>query len=265
MNFGQTVKDEIYARPVRDELVPFRIAGVLFAAESAGMFVTTSKELVDFIQQNLELRIESLGGKYLCEIKNTEKINMSNLSAVQLKEFAAGVFLASARTAILLENQRRRSGYHIEFAFEKADNAREFCEILAGFEILPKLTERNGKSVIYIKSSDCICNLLAMIGATRSLLALNNEIAVRELRNTSNRRVNCDTYNINKQVEAGRIQADAIRKMDADGRLMGLDTKLREVAEARLANPDMNLEELAQILGLTKSCVVHRLRKLMEA
>lgn len=263
MNFQQTVKDEIYARSMRDELVPFRIAGVLFAASVAGLIVTTSKDLVELLGQSkkLKLKIESIGGKYLCETEGGEEVDLNDLSAAQLKEFVSGVFLASARSTISLESKRRGSGYHIEFSFEKADNARDFCEMLASFDILPKLTERNGKSVIYIKSSDCICNLLAIIGATRSLLALNNEIAMRELRNSSNRRVNCDTHNINKQIDASRAQVEAISKIE----LTGLDNKLREVANARLANPDVNLEELANILGLTKSCVAHRLRKLLNS
>ncbi|MCL2846527.1 MAG: DNA-binding protein WhiA [Firmicutes bacterium] len=153
-----------------------------------------------------------------------------------------------------------KSGYHIEFSFDTYEESVELSEILAMFEMLPKLMGRNGKFIVYLKSGECVCSLLALMGATNSLMMLHNEIALRDVRNNSNRRANCDTANIAKQIEAAATQVEAIRKINVSS----LSEKLRETAQARLAHPEASYEELAQILGITKSGVVNRLRKITE-
>ena len=85
----------------------------------------------------------------------------------------------------------------------------------------------------------------------------------RELVNNTNRRKNCDLGNLNRQVEAVAKQTDAIKKIQANLGLETLKKDLRETAQARLDNPDETLNELAEILGVTKSCLNHRLRKIV--
>ena len=152
----------------------------------------------------------------------------------------------------------RHRGYHLEFRFKNVDEARALCDELAQHDIFAKLTTTTDNETyrVYIKDSDSICNLLALAGANKSLLKLHDQIALRSVRNTSNRRANCDTANINKQIEAASKQVEIIKN------LKYIPPELRETAQARLDNPEASYEELGKILGLSKSCVVHRLRRL---
>ena len=86
------------------------------------------------------------------------------------------------------------------------------------------------------------------------------------IRNSVNRRLNCDSANLDKAVEAAQSQGAAIRRLEAAGRLQDLPDKLRETAALRLAHPELSLSELAETFDppVTKSCLNHRLRKLVE-
>jgi DNA-binding protein WhiA len=192
------------------------------------------------------------------------KTDIMQLRRGELTEFAAGVFLSCGSGRIMLGENRKDAGYHIEFAFENADNARIFCEMLSQYEIFPKLVLSKNLAVIRIQSADCICNFLALIGAKNVLIQLNNEIALRELRNNANRRANCDTGNIEKQVEASSTQIAAIKELIANGGITRLNKKLRDTALARINNPDATYEDLSAILNITKSGVVHRLEKIIN-
>ena len=149
----------------------------------------------------------------------------------------------------------------MEFSLDNEEIARELVEILAENEILPKLTIRNERYLVHLTTAECLCNLLALVGARQSLLELNNEIAVRELRNNTNRRVNFEGANLSKQIDVGLAQAETIRGIE----LNKLSDKLQATAKMRLEHPEASYEELAEMLGITKSGVVNRLRKIMES
>ncbi|MDR1917909.1 MAG: DNA-binding protein WhiA [Christensenellaceae bacterium] len=189
--------------------------------------------------------------------------DITKLKNKETGEFISGVFLSCGGGRIMLGEDRKDVGYHIEFDFENVGNARRFCELLSQFEIFPKLTLVSNLAIIRVQSADCICNLLALVGAKNALMQLNNEIALRELRNDANRRANCDTANIEKQVEASSAQIAIIKKLIANGEMAKLSKKLQETGLARINNPDATYEELAEILNITKSGVVHRLQKII--
>jgi DNA-binding protein WhiA len=93
---------------------------------------------------------------------------------------------------------------------------------------------------------------------------MNNEIALRELRNNANRRANCDTGNIGKQVNASSAQITIIKNKIQSGEIKNLSPKLQETASVRYTHPDATYEELASMLNITKSGVVNRLRKIIK-
>jgi len=150
-------------------------------------------------------------------------------------------------------------GYHLEFTFNNAGEARALCEDLAQYDIFAKLTTtvNNDHFRVYIKDSDSICNFLALTGQTASLLKLHDQIALRSVRNTSNRRANCDTANISRQIAAARRQIEVING------LAFIPQELRAVAVARVENPEASYEELAHGLGVSKSAVVRWLKRLI--
>ena len=191
---------------------------------------------------------------FIQRVKNeiSENRNRTKESENEVRQYVSDVFLNAANGTIA-------RGYQIDFSFDNLEAAQGFCEILAAYDILPKLTHRGSLIVVYIKSREDICNLLALIGATKALMELSNEIALRDLRGNVNRRANCDAGNIAKLVTTAKQQVDAMRKLNLDA----LEPRLREVAAARLEYPEASYEELAKLLGLTKSGLVHRLKKIL--
>ena len=120
--------------------------------------------------------------------------------------------------------------------------------------------------VLYIKDSESIKDLLALLGAFSSVFTLTNEMATRGLRNTINRQVNCINANISKTVEASLKQVEAINLINKKIGLDSLPEDLQEVAVLRLANQQESLDELLKLstLKLTKSGLNHRFRRILK-
>ena len=91
-----------------------------------------------------------------------------------------------------------------------------------------------------------------------------DKIIMGIIRNNANRAAKCDAGNIAKQVKAASQQIAIIEQMQADGTLQSLSPKLQETAMMRVQNPDATYEELANMLGITKSGMVNRLRKIIQ-
>ena len=157
-------------------------------------------------------------------------------------------------------------GYHLEFVCPdevRVDAVRQAAEALG---VKTRVTKRTGRSVVYVKDGEDIVTLLAAMGASLSLMEFENERIVKEVRGSINRRVNCETANIEKTVSAAARQLEDIRRLERTGALDRLEQTLKDVAEVRLAYPDATLSELGKRLTppLGKSGVNHRLRRLSE-
>ena len=150
--------------------------------------------------------------------------------------------------------------YHAELATSHYALLPDFLLLLEYFEIMPKRFDRNGNYMLYLKDSEQIENLLAAMGAHIRMMDFVNVKIEKEVRNTINRKVNCDSANFDKIVNAAVAQTLAIEKVKSKN----LSPELLEVAELRLENPEMPLSEMAKILGITKSGVNHRMRRIME-
>ena len=129
-----------------------------------------------------------------------------------------------------------------------------------------KVVRRKKYYIVYIKEGAQIVDILNVMEAYTSLMDLENVRIVKEMRNTVNRKVNCETANINKTVGAAVRQIEDIRLIERKLGLSSLADNLREIAEARLEHPDTPLKELGEYLSppVGKSGVNHRLRKLSE-
>jgi DNA-binding protein WhiA len=134
------------------------------------------------------------------------------------------------------------------------------------FEIVPGITTRKGRYVVYLKDSSRIIDLLNVIGAHQSLMQMENIRILKEMRNSANRQFNCDSANISKMVRAAGKQVEDIQRIRESDRWERLSPALKETALARLENPDISIQELGTMLDppLGKSGVNHRLRKLSQ-
>ena len=154
--------------------------------------------------------------------------------------------------------------YHLEFVAPTESWAAAIATLAESSGVRVGKMERAGQHVVYVKDGDGIVRLLSLMGASRAVMEFENVRVVREVSGEVNRRLNFETANIGKTIGSGLRQAAAIEHLEAVGTLDRLPPALREMARWRLANPELNLGELAGRMKLTKSAVNHRLRRLQE-
>lgn len=176
------------------------------------------------------------------------------------RSFIRGAFMAGGS----ITDPKKR--YHFELVTSHYSVSRETYSLLLELGYEPGETTRKGTYVVYFKQSEVIEDLLTMLGASISSMKVMSAKIEKGMTNSVNRQVNCDTANVNKMVEASRQQIAAISKIDKEIGLSTLPEKLCETANMRLKNPDLSIAELAESFypPVTKSCLNHRLRKLMQ-
>ena len=174
--------------------------------------------------------------------------------------FRRGVFFAGGSITDPLKR------YHLELTTSHQQASRELEVLLRESGYPPKSVSRNGSFVTYFKQSDQIEDFLTLIGAPVAAMNVMSAKMEKDLRNSVNRRLNCDSANLDKAVLAAQEQLEAIRRLRAAGWLEQLPDKLKETAALREAHPELSLSELAETVDppVTKSCMSHRLRKLMK-
>ncbi len=177
------------------------------------------------------------------------------------KAYVRGAFLSSG--SVNIPDGDKKIGYHLEFVFSNYTNATDFCEVLLDLNLMPKLIERKGY-VVYFNATKDVCDVLKILGAEKAYKKAKTIIKNRRNKNDINRRINCDISNISKQVNAFLKQKEAINLIKMTIGLDELSQDLKDTCLARLNNPDSSLEDLAEILGVSKSCLNHRLRKIVE-
>ncbi|MCL2627652.1 MAG: DNA-binding protein WhiA [Oscillospiraceae bacterium] len=156
--------------------------------------------------------------------------------------------------------------YHLEIVTAHYNVSRQTYSLLLEMEFTPKETSRTGNYIIYFKHSTAIEEFLTLIGAPIHAMKLMSTKIEKDMRNTVNRKVNCDTANVSKTVDAAAAQIEAITKLKSTGALSKLPDKLRKAAMLRLDNPELSIKELADIATppVTKSCMNHRIRRMID-
>lgn len=154
--------------------------------------------------------------------------------------------------------------YHLEYVVSDENQAMQLMDMIRSFELDAKVVARKEHYVVYLKEGEQIVDLLNVMQAHLALMELENVRIVKEMRNDINRKVNCETANINKVVGAAVKQLEDITYIQQNIGLEKLSPQLRELAEIRLKYPDKSLKELGAYLSepVGKSGVNHRLRKI---
>lgn len=176
------------------------------------------------------------------------------------RAFLRGAFLASGSVSA------PEKSYHLEFVCASEEKAKQIQDIMQFFRLDPKIVARKKTYVVYLKEASQISDLLWVMEAYTQMEEFEKIREWKDTRNTVNRKVNCETANINKTVSAAMKQMEDIRLIE---NVMGLDKlpdALRDMAVARLEYPDASLKELGTLIhpNVGKSGVNHRLRKLCE-
>ncbi|MEC0244910.1 DNA-binding protein WhiA [Paenibacillus chitinolyticus] len=177
------------------------------------------------------------------------------------RAYLRGAFLAGGSV-----NNPEGSSYHLEIASMYEEHCQALCQLANRFDLNARCIERKKGFVFYIKEGERIIEFLSIIGAHQALLRFEDVRIMKDMRNSVNRIVNCETANLNKTIGAAVRQIDNIRLIEREVGLESLPEKLREVAEIRVKHPDLNLKEVGDMLkgSVSKSGVNHRLRKIDE-
>lgn len=227
MSFSEQIKDEILmTKNKKCSIIPLRY----------GELITESKDLK------------------LPDIKRQVK------DICCKRAFLKGVFLGSGCTV------NPNTDYHFEVTLKSKAYADYVIKLMAEFYVFPKLVKRASNYVVYLKDSEQISTLLAVLEANKAVLEYENIRISKSITNNINRSVNCETANLTKTIEAAVKQQEAINKLKADGRFNELNPKLKEIASLRLKYPEASLDELALKCSykISKSGVYHRLNKLIK-
>lgn len=254
MSFSGEVKEELVKQTATARHCKMaELAAILvYAKEDISQIKPLSKEDELLVEKVREI----LGQQEEIDIVNPLMIK----SLCCKRAFLRGVFLSIGS----MSNPEK--GYHLEFVCETEKQADQIQEVLATFEIQAKIVQRKKYQVVYIKESEEIVELLNVIGAHVALMNLENLRILKDMRNSINRRVNCEAANITKTVNAATKQIEDIEFIKDHFGFENLSEQLREMAEVRLDYPDATLKELGELLEpkVGKSGVNHRLRKLGE-
>ncbi|MBW8349524.1 DNA-binding protein WhiA [Bacillus sp. IITD106] len=176
------------------------------------------------------------------------------------RSYLRGAFLAGGSV-----NNPETSSYHLEIFSLYKEHNESLCELMNDFGLNSKTLERKNGFITYLKEAEKITEFLNVIGAHNALLRFEDVRIVRDMRNSVNRLVNCETANLNKTIGAALRQVENIRYIEETVGLDILPEKLREIAVLRVEHQDVTLKELGEMVStgtISKSGINHRLRKI---
>ncbi len=178
------------------------------------------------------------------------------------RAYLRGAFLAGGSV-----NNPETSSYHLEIFSLYKEHNDSLCELMNDFSLNSKTIERKNGFITYLKEAEKVADFLGIVGAHSALLKFEDVRIVRDMRNSVNRLVNCETANLNKTIGAALRQVENIRYIQETAGLDILPEKLREIAVLRMEHQDLTLKELGEMVSggnISKSGINHRLRKIDE-
>ncbi|WP_096190205.1 DNA-binding protein WhiA [Evansella halocellulosilytica] len=178
------------------------------------------------------------------------------------RSYLRGAFLAGGSV-----NHPETSSYHLEIFSIYEEHIQSLLKLMNHFHLNAKILERKKGFILYLKEGERISEFLNVIGAHQALLRFEDVRIMKDMRNSVNRLVNCETANLNKTVGAAMRQVENIKFIQKEVGLETLPDKLREIAELRVKHQDVTLKELGEMVQsgkVSKSGVNHRLRKIDE-
>ena len=192
-----------------------------------------------------------------------DSLNMENDRGMLKKQCCRIAYLRGAFQGGGSVN-RPEAAYHLELVTGSFELGNLLYDLLRRMGFPAGFVDRKDSYIVYLKEGDAVIDFLGMVEADEAVESFEVARNVKEVREQVNRLVNCETANLQKAVDAAGRQLDIIRSLEASGQFKNLPPKVRAAARARLDNPDATLQELAEMLGISKSGMNHRMRKLKE-
>ena len=277
MSFSSEIKEELSKinNLKNKELIKSEFLGYILTGNT-----TNSENFLEFITENefnierfykilFSLNIEyepSIRGKvFVATIEKNEKVNeLLQLKLDHADESKKAIVKGSFLGAGSINDPKKQ--YHLEIIFQEKNNAEYILNLCKSFNVHLKLLENKNKTYLYIKDAEEISKFLALIGASKAVLNLEEIRITKEIKNNVNRLVNCETANLNKIVNASVNQINDIKLIMNLKKFDELPDYLKEIAMIRLENPEVSLKSLGEMLEnpIGKSGVNHRLQKIHE-
>ncbi|MBI5974076.1 DNA-binding protein WhiA [Staphylococcus canis] len=250
---------------------------------------TTARRIYSLIKRVFRVEVEILVRKkmklkknniYICRVKSKTKEILDELGILKNGIFAHAIdesmvdddemrrsYLRGAFLAGGSVNNPETSSYHLEIFSLYESHSKGLTQLMNSYGLNAKNLERKKGWITYLKEAERIAEFLSLIGGYQALLKFEDVRIVRDMRNSVNRLVNCETANLNKTVSAAMKQVENIQIIDDEIGLDQLPDRLREIAKLRIEHQDVSLKELGEMVStgaISKSGVNHRLRKLNE-
>lgn len=300
MSFASEVKKELLSLQMMPCCKDAMLAGILqgsseIVLSNKGMNLkveTTLPSLIRFLAPLLKAKYKCETETYFLERTN---INKSRIYVLEVKSNAERIigdyhlmpfdtitlddellendcckhaFLRGAFISKGSINDPRKSNYHLEICFKKAELAVVAYNILESEGLTSKLSTRRGQSLLYIKRSEVISEMLAFMGANSGVLHFEDLRIMRDLKNSVNRVMNCDIANASKSLQYCNEQLEAIKYLKDHGFDKHLSLRLQDAIRLREEYPEATLSELSEysenILGkhLSKSGISHCMQEI---
>lgn len=251
------------------ELIGYAMSANFSETEDGFEFVTENEFNIEHFYKilfNLEIDYEAqIRGKcYVAQIKkqDIEKVlqNVSKVQGEMRKNMAKGAFLGAGSV-----NDPEKN-YHLEMVLSQEKFADDLMRICEEFGVKFKEIRINERYQLYLKESEEISKFLALIGSSKAVLKFEDVRIMKEMKNKINRKVNCETANLNKTIEAALKQIDDINLIKKKRKFDQLPQELKIIANLRLENPDLSLKDLSELVEppIGKSGVNRRLKKIQE-
>ena len=223
-------------------LIPWSGNKVRFLTENE-YNINRLNKLLNKLEVNYNIKMQ--GKNYVVEVKK-DSIDVGKKDFFKSQDtIKAGVRGAFLGGGSISEPSLK---YHLEIRLKDEDGRQEVIEAISQFNIDVKKLDRKYSYSIYIKGGEEISKLLALIGANSSVLKYEDIRVLKDTKNNVNRKVNCETANLNKTVNAAVYQIQAIEKLKKEKKFSKLPENLKEIAELRLKNPDCTLIQLGEML-----------------
>lgn len=174
------------------------------------------------------------------------------------RAFLSGAFLSGG----VISNPEKE--YRLELISKSEEIACLAYRILYDFSLNPKMTIKNKKVSVYLKTSESIEDLLTLMGAVKASLNMMNMKIIKEVKNNTNRKTNFETANLKKAADSSAKHIKAIEKIEQAGKFSALSDDLQNIAAARKENIGMSLNELGEMFGLSRSGIYHKLKKICD-
>lgn len=275
MSFSADVKEELSKignfnkMILMAEWIGYCMSGNMIEYVDYFEYITENEFNIEHVYKilfNLEISYEpeSRGKCYVAQVKKDVLLEANSAKTKISGEFEKYIVKGAFLGAGSVNNPEKN--YHLEIVFNQEENSQFILQICKKYGVKFKEIKINDKYQLYLKDGEEISKFLALIGANRAVLRFEDVRVMKEMRNKINRKVNCETANLNKTVEAAIRQIEDINFIQKKRKFEMLPKELKDVAILRLENPDVSLKELSQLMepSIGKSGINRRLKKIHE-